>query len=452
MSAWREDNFLERLVLSSPKHAGLRLCPEAETLRAGSDSEGTKAILSTPSQHTQHCPACSDLQHRLIMFDQAESAWDSEGMEAERRLDSWLKGFLASHSLHSRTPVVVVPPKIVPRLSTAEHRPFRQMHWALAAAATFVIVVGLVYIRRAITVLTPSPEVAQSTSVEQAPVPDSQALPEPVPAEPSHPAAPVPEAARARAPKPSTASSGTAAPPPPQQSVTLPTPSPQVVAQQTQPSDESAPNQTAIANPPNPVGSQRIQAAPVVLGPQTGTRQAPSPPAKAANQNANAKTMTARTVSAPVSPSPSSQTPRSSVSVVHANPVPPGLVGHATVHLPAGTRVWLSLTSVDSLPDGRFQFRAGLLLPISVSGAVLFDKGAQLAGSGQTIAGRTSIQITEVVTSGKRYRPGPASNQSSTASASGKAVRFQSGQVLEMWLDSPATFAVEGGSSTGPPK
>jgi hypothetical protein len=422
MSEWREDNFLEKLAHSSPKHAGINLCPEAQSLCTRADSEETGTISGKLSQHIEHCSVCSDLHRRLMLFDQPASlGLDSDAIEAEKRLDSWLKGFLASQSMNSQAPLVVSAPSTVPLRSTSNPRPFWQMQWALAATAIAVIALGVLYIRRSITAQAPAPMIAQATSDGRSPAQaESQVPTEQVSATEQHPQAVAPKPPR------TSGSSKVVSPPRPAANV---------------------PNQPPDAHQNN---SPTIQPAPVVLAPQVATRT-PSLPANAPNQSASANTITPRTATvAPVS--------RSSGPLMQAPGVPAARTNTAsrstappTVQLPAGTRIWLTLDSVTSQPEGRFQFRATLLLPVTASGTLLLGKGAQVIGSGQTIQNETSIQITELVTSGQRYKLSPASSGVSKMSGSGKAVRFESGQVLEMWLDSLSTFVAAGGSSTGPP-
>ena len=53
-------------------------------------------------------------------------------------------------------------------------------------------------------------------------------------------------------------------------------------------------------------------------------------------------------------------------------------------------------------------------------------------GSGQTIQNQTSIRFAELVTSRQLYELGPASTGVSKMPGSGKALRLESGQVLEL--------------------
>src|SRR5262249_12309743 len=160
MSEWSEDNFLERLAQSAAERMSTGICPKADDVSANVDSGGLKAISDELRQHMQHCPACSDLQRRLTLFEQASGSETSpDTLEAEGRLGAWLRGFLASQDLR-RQVLAAPPPKGVELAFTPKRRPFWQMQWALAAAAAIVLAAGLIYFRRQAMVLQPRQEVA----------------------------------------------------------------------------------------------------------------------------------------------------------------------------------------------------------------------------------------------------------------------------------------------------
>jgi hypothetical protein len=119
--------------------------------------------------------------------------------------------------------------------------------------------------------------------------------------------------------------------------------------------------------------------------------------------------------------------------------------------MPAGTRIWISLESTTGLNDGHLQFEGRLLLPVSVSNSVVLEKGTSVTGVGTISAGQTSVQITEFALNGNQYRlrAGPVAG-APQAAATGKAVQFESGKVLEMWLDSAVVFESTGAPSAGP--
>src|SRR5262249_4348756 len=163
MSEWREDNFLERLANARPERAGVELCPKAEVFDATVDSEGSATISDELLQHIRQCPVCFDLQNRLTLFDQADSlSMAPEVMETERRLDAWLKGFLASRKLRPAAQLVLAAPEKAP-IFVPKPRPFLRPQWALAAAAMLVLAVGAVYIHRSTNVSLPRSEMARTT-------------------------------------------------------------------------------------------------------------------------------------------------------------------------------------------------------------------------------------------------------------------------------------------------
>jgi hypothetical protein len=120
---------------------------------------------------------------------------------------------------------------------------------------------------------------------------------------------------------------------------------------------------------------------------------------------------------------------------------PPRRIAPSVIHLPAGTRIWVSLESSPAHTSGHFQFTGTLLLPVTVSNVVVLEKGTPVTGAGESSGGQTLLQITEFVSQGRRYlvRTNPAPDTLSLA-GSGKVVQFQSGQVAELWLESAATY------------
>jgi len=419
MNDWREENFLERLAHSSWKEAGDTQCPAAELLSTAVKVQGSNVVSGELSQHIQECTACREIQRRLALFDESDMIdSDPQVIEAERRLDSWMKGFLSSRSLSPPVPTAVASSGLRLSPATLKARPLWRMQWVLATVATIVIGAGLVYIRRSINSLSPRSEVAQKVPKEQVAPQDSQALQAQAPVEDQHPAAQSERDARAHKP-PQTRPSATA--------VTSSGQHPQTSTESGTETAMQKPSRT-IASPQAASGNANaprpIQATPVVLGNPQSDQTLPQSPSSASKPVLSGSSKSAR-VSEPTS--------------------------QAVVRLPAGTRVWLMLNSVNSLPEGHFQFQASLLLPVTdPGGAVLFEKGTQVLGSAQTTDGKTSVEITDVVSRGLRYKPNSSQGRALSRPASGKVVFFQNGQVLETWLDSPSTFSIESGTSANP--
>ncbi len=428
MSDWREDNFLERLTHSSPIPAGLGLCPEAEALHARASSEGIEAVADRLSQHIVGCPLCSDLYRRLEMFDQAgDLEADLSVIEVEKRLDSWLKGFLSSQSLSPQTESLpsAAAPKTTPLPFHPKRSLFWQLQWGLAAAAILVITFGVVYFRRSIIASTPAPMVARVAPAQPPPAPsEPQASPKPVPPDQARPVTVAPKSSqepkRHKAVSPSSKGTPVA---PHSEVAAAPKQGAQAAAQEAPPVDTESP---AVAdNHPAPPLSTPVH--PTI--PPAGASLSRGP----IHFNSGAKTASGFTNGT------TSSTP------------PPRPIAPSVVRIPAGTRIWISLESRTAQNDGRFQFEGRLLLPVYVSNSVVLEKGTSAAGVGSISLGQTSVQITEFMVNGNRYRLRAGSVAGvPQAVATGKAVQFESGKVLEMWLDSAVVFESAGAPSAGP--
>ncbi len=410
MSDWREDNFLERLANGLPAGAEKKLCAEAEILCASADSAGTRTISGELRQHLERCPACSDLHRRLALFDQSSSLdLDSQAMEAERRLDSWMKGFLASRSLNSEAPPFVLAPRVLSYPSIPKRLRFWNMQWALAAAAVIFVALGVVYIRRSIIATAPTTEMARATSSQPLPTPANPVrLPEPVSAGQGTPQAIAPT--KSEGPKPTKVASS---------AKTGPTPS-------SRPELASAPEQT-----------------PQIIA-QTAPLSAAERPVTAADSSGS-------TWSTPVHPSippaRASLSPRGLATTKQgapgvASPSGAKLAGPPSIRLDAGTRVWISFETTTDQVNGHFQFTGKLLLPVSNSNVPQLKKGTPVTGSGTVSGEQTSLQVVEFELHGVRYRLRMDPRAGALPAGSGKVVEFQNGKVAELWLDSSATYDV----------
>jgi hypothetical protein len=413
MSEWREDDFLERLAHSSPKRMGPGVCPEAEILCASVESEGTGPISAKLAQHIERCPACSDLRRRLVLFDQPESiGLDPDAMEAERCLDSWLKGFLASEARNPQVPSTASTPMAVLYPSAPRTRWFWKMQWALAAASMVMFTVGVVYIWRSIAARTPATEMARAARDQLAPTPlESPASPKTVPVDQARTQTVAPE--NSQGPKSfkvdSSAQKDTASASRPELAV-APGREPQTGAQTTPPVATEAPTVAENSS-----------------APPSGTPVHPILPPERAS-------LSQRTIQA---------APRAEASI--------DCVTCSPIRISAGTRIWISLESTTVQNDGRFQFEGRLLLPVSVLNSVVLEKGTPVAGFGSTSGGQTSVQITEFVLDGSRYKLRKDSTAGvPQAAGTGKTVQFESGKIWEMWLDSAAVFEATGASGASP--
>lgn len=427
MSEWQEDNFLERLAHNSKENAVPVLCPEVEALYSGSDSGGIGPISPQLHQHIEHCPLCSDLRRRLDLFDKAESlVLDSEAIEAEKHLDSWLKGFLASESLNLCAPTSVSTPREAVSQAPAKTRMLWTVNWALSAAAMILVVAGVVYFRRSANMQTPVPVVVRTTP-DGPPTPakpsDEQATPEVNPFGEAQPQVVVPK--------------------------NPPTPKAPKLVPPSRKNEAPAQRQELAA-----ASGHENQSAPLAV--QETTPVATEAPAVAENQPPSPS-------GTPIQPTPPpapTSLSHGSTSGIALSRKPNGIQAHgpetratipSVVLIPAGTRIWISLQAISPQDDGRSQFKGTLLLPVSTSNSLVLAKGTPVAGVCSIAEGQTSIQITELVLNGKQYKlrtePNVRAHQTTPAS---KAVQFEKGKVIELWLDSAAVFEFAKSQSAAP--
>ena len=433
MSDWKEDNYLERLALPLDARSSFDLCPDAELLLSSTDQTASANVLESVSQHLEHCPICADIRSRLLQFDHLDKpAIDTEVLDAEGRLDSWLKGFLASQALFPRIPSTRKSPNLLSYSTAPKSRRSPKVLWTLAAA--LIMAIGFVYFRRSMIVPTPS---VSTPSVDVARNSPSQQPPNPQPTDPQPSPQLTPESQSSAPPAPSKSlghpeNSTVASSIPPHAPSTstpdLPTPdqAPQTSAQATSSSSPEVPHFPSNNPPPTGIPS---------VSPTT-----PSAPASLSRRplTANSGTRSLHTFSG-LSKTHSASAPRTTSSL------PP------LVFLPAGTRIWISLQSPLSQIDGQFEFEGTLLLRVTLSNALILDKGIFIAGFGVTSGTQTSLTITTFKIRGSLYRlqilpaaVGPPKL------ATGKVVQFQSGNVVELWLDSSTTFEPVPASAGGP--
>jgi hypothetical protein len=452
MSEWREENFLERLADSSAKTAGVELCPEAESLFARSDSGGNGAMSAELSQHLSDCGLCADLRQRLELFDQGRSTdLDSDGREAEKRLDAWMKGFVAAERLTPKVAATVaaeveatVAATVAPAKVIAYQPPLKvsrvwKMQWALAAAALVIIGLGGVYIRRSIFALAPTTEMAR-VATEAAPVAPAQ-VPAQDPAQATSIAAtPTPKANAAKGgvrPAGVKANSPATAPAPStsgEQSAAVPElgTAPQTSAPQTSASETPAAETSAQAAPS--VGSDSQVAAESTPAPGSSGPVRPTVPATSVALSNGKNASGGEAGAKAVCPTCASAAP---AGAIPARPFAP-----SPIRIPAGTRIWIAIETTTPAVDGFSQFRGALLLPVTSNGAVILEKGTNVVGMTSTKQNQTTFQIKEFVVHGVAYELAAETGAVAfQGSGSGKVVGFQGGKTAEMWLNSQSTFA-----------
>ncbi len=390
MSKWLEENFLERLTGFAPVHTATPPCAQADLLSSAARLDDSDAAAKKLTDHIASCPQCVELRLRLQEFDHTISAnTPSEISEVEQRLDAWLKGLLAASS--HQTPPAELPH---PANSSLDFRPktrsFRRLPWELAAAAILLIAFGLLYLRRPGVTPIPSPQVAVAPS-SQPVVPNSSSPPvteAPISATNDSPHSKRPAPATPRSTPPTVSTDNT-------------------LAHNAQPSVESSPVRPSLS--PSQVALSN-----------GASRSADSP-----NDCPNCP-------------------PRQSTIPAPKN-FPP-------VQIAQGTRIFIILQSTTSQNDGRMQFAGRLLLPLALADAVVLQKDTPVAGFAATSASETSVQITEFVHNGIRYKLGKQSSAGlQQATGTGKALQFESGKVVEMWMEESSTYDAAGSAGTRPP-
>jgi hypothetical protein len=129
----------------------------------------------------------------------------------------------------------------------------------------------------------------------------------------------------------------------------------------------------------------------------------------------------------------------------------PVVLAPPLIRLDAGTRVWISLKSVQPLTDGVSEFRGLVLLPVTQSGVTLLGRNAEVSGTMTVSNGKRSVQIREFLTVGARYRLRGASGEANLRLlGAGEVVQFDAGRVLETWMSVVSTYEKQPGESKPP--
>jgi hypothetical protein len=112
-----------------------------------------------------------------------------------------------------------------------------------------------------------------------------------------------------------------------------------------------------------------------------------------------------------------------------------------SLRLDPSAHLLVALSSAKQMPDGSFEFRGTLLLPVAHAGPVPLDRGVEVVGAGETREGRTSLAVMEFVVQGARYilKDGSGAMKAQTPGTGG-AVQFERSQILEMWPMSPLIY------------
>ena len=405
------------------------------------------------AEHASGCPDCSDLQQRIEGFDAPMvTGYDAEWNQTEKRLDNWLESFLASDAavLHAGDRIGA------PRLRVwwkglTKPLAVRRLRWVVIPAGALALVicsflVGRVSVRRSPQVssevvplkqlpanVPPPSAVIEQRASGTKPTGKSQLSQAPrIRAKPSEGIA-IASRAHVRTGPPA------ASPAAPQESARAP---------DTAALTPASPSASEVVSVSSPAETPAAPVSPDVRGERTAeTAQAsaeapsvgPAAPRALASRRAALPGMTSLHGFAKVTGTRAEHSP--------AIPALPAIT------LDAGTRVWIALESVRPRGDGASEFRGRVLLPVTQSGAVLLSRNVEVSGTMAVRNGKRSVQITEFLSTGARYRLKGASGEADLRLlGAGEAVEFDAGRVVETWMASVSTYEKVPGESSPPGK
>lgn len=388
-------------------------CPDSESLSAFTEDQASPFLRDAIAAHLTRCPKCQEIYERLGQFTKASiPVQDAEWVNAEKRLDNWMGGFLLSRAAESPKPAAE-PPRVRRWRDLAKGAFSWKLQWAVGATVFAALAVaGLLAAKREWLASTPlqvatrqaPPQIENSAPVPTAQTPD--AGPGATnPAEPPPKTAPGTKKNVARAASQKSAEQMGKArpenePPPPSSAPTDENPS--QIAQDYTPPDLS-PNDRIL---PGAKATPTAPSRPVIMG-------------RAAGHVGSARSLPANK--------------GAGVSTPADHP--------ALLRLEAGTRLWIRIVSISRQPDGSFTFRGSLLQPVSHAGGVLLDQGAELTGSGSVKEGKATVFVQQFLIRGVPYSLQRAtSTLSEQMPGAGKALEFKDGQYLEMWLSSTTVY------------
>ena len=406
----------------------MEFCPDAEMLTAFTEGRVSSFVRESVTAHLAQCLECSEICARLVDFAEATvPLQDAEWVNAEKRLENITDGFLFSRVAESSRPAVekVRVPRVDAPLRAAAFG--WRMLWAVAAAAAVAGVVGGMFLEKRGWWMTSAPvHVArQGQPLPQVEIPAPAATA--APPNERRKTATIPE------PSPNAAEVAKNAAPAVRHKVTGP------VGEKTRSLPPSTVPNSASGIAANGDNSSQIahEVTPPELSPNdrslAGSPAQSSVPSKPANMAHVSESPFGITNSSPAH-SPPAKLWKVAPPAGHTPVLP------ASLRLDAGTRLWISGVSIDMQPDGSFSFRGTLLQPVAQAGVVL-DQGTELAGSGSVKGGKVTVFVSSLLIRGSTYKVQGASGRlSEQIAGAGKAVQFESGKVMEMWLSSASVY------------
>jgi hypothetical protein len=439
MNDWTEHNFLERLTPAARREPGTnsRACPDADILSGVAQGEASQWLCETVEEHLAKCSVCAGIYRRLLTFDQSNFALrESEWRETEKRLDNRMADFLRSRA-NAANPVPEQKSSRPLSRWDAPSKPFRwgRMQWALGLAAMFLLAASAYVLHHSSTTQTQTPLVARVSAPAQQTGGAGSA------------GNPIEKSATTELQRPgqeSTKQTGQSEQPAP--------PSVKILTEKT-----TQPLPKAGRTPRGPAAlvpslteptSARENARPAAQSQVPQTSQAPptipaSSPAKSGVASPDSNKTVPPSPHRDINPAPGARETlaRSPQAESSSAIEQPRSVLPAAILLEAGTRLWIVLKSFRRQSDGNFQFEGTLLLPVKKGRTVILDRDAEISGRGLESGGHTSLLVSQMVVRGTHYLvEGKEAAIHAQTPGTGSALKFNSGQVLEMWLQSASIY------------
>jgi hypothetical protein len=431
MNDWNENNFLERLMPLMRQKDRVRQndCPDVESLCAFAEDRARGMVRNAIAAHVAECSRCAELHARLVNFATPAAPEDEgEWRNTEKRLQNWMEGFLHSQQGPRQAgPETQRDPAAPGAESLWNWLSSWKAQWAVGAVTAMALVAV------AMLLIKLNPREVQT-------------------AQKSHPSLPT--------------HAQTALSPTLPESLGQPRQSPtnsysaDRTKSQARTGDRNNRRLTYNKSPHEPANTG-VAAAGQASSPQTS-----STPFVATQGNPS---------SAPAGASHSTVTSNGTPTVAELRPPPPPRTGAVTSHsaslthsfggyvgapaatgkavsrptanrpasfrLDTGTRVFVQLSSVTRQKDGSLRFHGTLVLPVAQAGAFSLDRGTAVSGFEKESQGQTSLVITELVVSGTRYTlKGDSGTRNALKTGGGKAVQFDAGQVIEMFVESASVY------------
>jgi len=174
MNPLAEDDFLEKLMPELRRQRGAHAgpCPDSKTLASFSEDHLTPSSREMVIAHLRQCRQCAEICARLANFNNpAAEEHSTEWLNAQKRLDNWMDGFLRGHE--AATQHAYAQPTVLSKNSARSSGFSWNMRWAFGLVPAVVILatvgwielskqVGVEEARKNPIVVSPGPQQSQA--------------------------------------------------------------------------------------------------------------------------------------------------------------------------------------------------------------------------------------------------------------------------------------------------